>query len=73
MMMRTSKREGTAHLPIPPPFFPTRAATNGVVLATEKKLASILVDEASVEKIQHITGNVGAYIGKGADVIARAL
>jgi hypothetical protein len=44
----------------PPP--PARAATNGVVLATEKKLPSILVEESSVEKIQHFTGNVGAWL-----------
>ena len=43
-------------------------ATNGVVLATEKKLPSILVDEASVEKIQLLTGNVGVvYSGMGPD------
>jgi 20S proteasome subunit alpha 2 len=43
-------------------------ATNGVVLATEKKLASILVDEDSVEKITHFTGNIGVvYSGMGPD------
>lgn len=36
------------------------AATNGVVLATEKKLPSILVEEDTLEKIAHYTGNVGA-------------
>jgi hypothetical protein len=30
-----------------------------VVLATERKLPSILVDETTVEKIQVITGNIG--------------
>lgn len=35
------------------------AATNGVVLATEKKLPSILVDEESVERIVQYTGNIG--------------
>lgn len=43
-------------------------ATNGVVLATEKKLPSILVEESSVEKIQHFTGNIGVvYSGMGPD------
>lgn len=43
-------------------------ATNGVVIATEKKLPSILVDEASVEKIQLFTGNIGViYSGMGPD------
>lgn len=36
------------------------AATNGVVIATEKKLPSPLVDEASVQKVQLYTGNIGA-------------
>ena len=35
------------------------AATNGVVLATEKKVPSILVEEDSLEKIAHYTGNIG--------------
>nr|GMC72748.1 proteasome subunit alpha type-2-A [Ipomoea batatas] len=35
------------------------AASNGVVIATEKKLPSILVDEASVQKIQILTPNIG--------------
>jgi 20S proteasome alpha/beta subunit len=35
------------------------AASNGVVIATEKKLPSILVDENSVHKIQLITPNIG--------------
>jgi 20S proteasome subunit alpha 2 len=34
-------------------------ATNGVVIATEKKLPSILVDDASVHKIQKLTPNIG--------------
>lgn len=43
-------------------------ATDGVVLATEKKLPSILVDEESVEKIVHYTGNIGVvYSGMGPD------
>ncbi|KAK4484928.1 hypothetical protein RD792_007530 [Penstemon davidsonii] len=34
-------------------------AANGVVIATEKKLPSILVDETSVQKIQSLTPNIG--------------
>ncbi|XP_039135380.1 proteasome subunit alpha type-2-like isoform X2 [Dioscorea cayenensis subsp. rotundata] len=34
-------------------------AANGVVIATEKKLSSILVDETSVQKSQLMTTNVG--------------
>ncbi|XP_042487999.1 proteasome subunit alpha type-2-like [Macadamia integrifolia] len=34
-------------------------AANGVVIATEKKLPSILVDEISVQKIQLLTPNIG--------------
>ncbi|PIA35435.1 hypothetical protein AQUCO_03500065v1 [Aquilegia coerulea] len=34
-------------------------AANGVVIATEKKLPSILVDEESVQKIQSLTTNIG--------------
>ncbi len=53
----THVRTPTSHR-VPPTAFDL-AATNGVVLATEKKLPSVLVDEASVEKIQHFTGNIG--------------
>ncbi|KAK7850688.1 proteasome subunit alpha type-2-a [Quercus suber] len=35
------------------------SAANGVVIATEKKLPSILVDETSVQKIQLLTPNIG--------------
>ncbi|KAG6736105.1 hypothetical protein POTOM_061195 [Populus tomentosa] len=34
-------------------------AASGVVIATEKKLPSILVDESSVQKIQNLTPNIG--------------
>jgi 20S proteasome subunit alpha 2 len=33
---------------------------NGVVIATEKKLASILIDESSLEKVSVICPTVGA-------------
>ena len=43
-------------------------AKNGVVLATEKKTNSILVDETSVHKTETIGRHVGAsYAGIGAD------
>ena len=43
-------------------------ATNGVVLATEKKLPSILVDESTVQKISLVTDNMGVtYSGMGPD------
>ncbi|KAE8707954.1 Proteasome subunit alpha type-2 [Hibiscus syriacus] len=43
-------------------------AANGVVIATEKKLPSILVDETSVQKIQFLTPNIGVvYSGMGPD------
>ncbi|KAK3281621.1 Protein phosphatase PP2A regulatory subunit B, variant 2 [Cymbomonas tetramitiformis] len=43
-------------------------ATNGVVIATEKKLPSILVDEESVKKTSLVTPNTGvAYSGMGPD------
>ncbi len=43
-------------------------ATNGVVLATEKKLPSILVDENTVKKVSLLTPNIGVtYSGMGPD------
>ncbi|GMQ02308.1 hypothetical protein CsSME_00048601 [Camellia sinensis var. sinensis] len=43
-------------------------AANSVVIATENKLPSILVDEASVQKIQILTPNIGVlYSGMGPD------
>ncbi|KAK3428003.1 hypothetical protein EUGRSUZ_F04120 [Eucalyptus grandis] len=43
-------------------------AKDGVVIATEKKLPSILVDETSVQKIQCLTPNIGVvYSGMGPD------
>ena len=38
---------------------PRRAAVNGVVIATEKKVPSILVDETSVERIAKLTDHIG--------------
>ncbi|CAI5462335.1 unnamed protein product [Closterium sp. Yama58-4] len=43
-------------------------ATNGVVIATEKKLPTELIDETSVKKIQLLTDNAGVvYSGIGPD------
>ncbi|TYJ43749.1 hypothetical protein E1A91_A03G174100v1, partial [Gossypium mustelinum] len=43
-------------------------AANGVVIATEKKLPSTLVDETSVQKIQCLIPNIGVvYSGMGLD------
>ncbi|GBG65319.1 hypothetical protein CBR_g50356 [Chara braunii] len=43
-------------------------ASNGVVIATEKKLPSILVDEQSVRKISVLSKNIGVvYSGMGPD------
>jgi len=43
-------------------------ASNGVVIATEKKLPSVLVDEESVSKISLLTPQLGvAYSGMGPD------
>ena len=44
------------------------SASNGVVLATEKKMKSILYDETSIHKIEMITKNLGmVYSGLGPD------
>ncbi|KAJ6440747.1 proteasome subunit alpha type 2 [Purpureocillium lavendulum] len=43
-------------------------ATNGIVLATEKKSSSPLADQSSVSKISNITPNIGTvYSGMGPD------
>jgi len=43
-------------------------ATNGVVLASEKKIPSPLVDETSITKIKQFSTNIGtAYSGMGPD------
>jgi 20S proteasome alpha/beta subunit len=44
------------------------SATDGVVIATEKKLPSILVDESTVQKITTLSPNIGmVYSGMGPD------
>lgn len=43
-------------------------ATNGVVLATEKKQKSTLNDERSISKIESLSPNIGmVYSGMGPD------
>ncbi|KAJ4462337.1 putative Proteasome subunit alpha type-2-B [Paratrimastix pyriformis] len=43
-------------------------ARNGVVLVTEKKMPSILVDETSIQKVQLLSDNIGCvYSGVGPD------
>lgn len=62
------------------PLWPTRkmslisfraspcAATNGVVIATEKKAPSLLVDDSMIEKVAVICPNIGfVYSGMGPD------
>jgi 20S proteasome subunit alpha 2 len=43
-------------------------ATNGIVIATEKKVPSILVDETTMSKVSTICTNIGmVYAGMGPD------
>lgn len=43
-------------------------ATNGIVIATEKKPASSLVDDSTLEKVATICSNIGMiYSGMGPD------
>ena len=43
-------------------------AKNGVVIATEKKLPTCLIDETTVQKIVHLTENIAVvYSGMGPD------
>ena len=45
------------------------SATNGVVIAAEKKSPSILVDGSSLQKVSVLTDNIGVvYSGMGPDV-----
>ncbi|KAJ1633093.1 hypothetical protein T492DRAFT_8054 [Pavlovales sp. CCMP2436] len=50
----------------PPPVARACAAKNGVVIATEKKAPTILMDETSLQKICMLTPSIGAvYSGMG--------
>ncbi|KAF9403791.1 Proteasome subunit alpha type-2 [Podila epigama] len=43
-------------------------ATNGIVIATEKKAVSTLIDDSSLEKVAVISSNIGmVYSGMGPD------
>eukprot|EP00188_Purpureofilum_apyrenoidigerum_P002403 Plantae.Rhodophyta-Purpureofilum_apyrenoidigerum.ctg24882.p1 GENE.Plantae.Rhodophyta-Purpureofilum_apyrenoidigerum.ctg24882~~Plantae.Rhodophyta-Purpureofilum_apyrenoidigerum.ctg24882.p1 ORF type:complete len:236 (+),score=47.57 Plantae.Rhodophyta-Purpureofilum_apyrenoidigerum.ctg24882:146-853(+) len=43
-------------------------ASNGIVLATEKRMPSALMDETTLQKVALVTGNVGmVYSGMGPD------
>ena len=49
-------------------LFPRFLATNGVVVATEKKMPSALIDESSISKVSLLTDNIGmVYSGMGPD------
>lgn len=49
-------------------FFHLPIATNGIVIATEKKTASILIDDSMLEKVCTICPNIGlVYSGMGPD------
>jgi 20S proteasome subunit alpha 2 len=46
----------------------TLLATNGIVIATEKKTASPLIDDSSLEKVANVCPNIGmVYSGMGPD------
>jgi len=43
-------------------------ATNGAVIATEKKMPSVLVDDTSIHKVSKVTSQIGlVYSGMGPD------
>ncbi len=44
------------------------AASNGIVIATEKKSSSILIDDSVIEKVAVVCSNIGiVYSGMGPD------
>lgn len=54
------------HLVHPPLITPL--ASNGIVIATEKKTSSILIDDSVVDKVAVICPNIGiVYSGMGPD------
>ena len=68
------EKKKTAHTPAPlssrsiSSHPPTHAAKNGVVIATEKKLPSVLIDETSMQKILMLTEDIAiVYSGMGPD------
>jgi hypothetical protein len=49
-------------------LFMKTIATNGIVIATEKKAVSTLIDDSSLEKVAIICSNIGmVYSGMGPD------
>lgn len=49
-------------------FSCSRSASNGIVIATEKKSSSILIDESMLDKVSVICPNIGiVYSGMGPD------
>ena len=47
---------------------PSVAASNGIVIATERKSSSILIDDSVIEKVAVICPNIGiVYSGMGPD------
>jgi len=49
-------------------FFTHCAVNNGVVIATEKKMPSTLIDDTSVQKIAVLSARIGVvYAGMGPD------
>lgn len=38
------------------------SATNGVVIATEKKMPSVLIDEKQMQKVELINPSTGEYV-----------
>ena len=58
------------------PTYRRPTATNGIVIATEKKSPSILVDDSAIEKVSLVCPNIGiVYSGMGPDfrvLIAKA-
>ena len=53
---------------LPSPRHACPAARDGVIIATEKKVPSILVDETSFERLVMLSDNIGViYSGMGPD------
>lgn len=47
---------------------PSYVATNGIVIATEKKSSSILIDDSMIERVAVVCPNIGiVYSGMGPD------
>ena len=54
--------------PVWPRSYFTFVASNGIVIATEKKTSSILIDDSVIDKVAVICPNIGiVYSGMGPD------